>query len=211
MEAGGLASHTWEEVRHLKHYNNPERRKEWSERDRARRKTMCGLYTQTSFNKNNPSIKNICETMMNAPNKKIGEFSMKKYTETMSAVYIWMCTQLGAGDIEREATRFITDGQNWGHNAILMWNPRGVLFEENICMHGEQYDHGFLRIGLYDCRELGIDWIILVDDNVMTRSDCCKIEQGCQYKIDHLKLGSQRMHRVPGAGLPHSIGVEEGW
>jgi hypothetical protein len=45
-----------------------------------------------------------------------------------------------------------------------------------------------------------------MDEYFPSRKDCCKVEQACQYKIDHLELGTQRLHRVPGAGIPHLNG-----
>jgi hypothetical protein len=43
----------------------------------------------------------------------------------------------------------------------------------------------------------------------VNEQDCCKIEQACQYEINDLALGQQRLHRVPGAGKSHSSSIGE--
>jgi hypothetical protein len=49
-------------------------------------------------------------------------------------------------------------------------------------------------------------FIQLLNENFKNRQDCCKIEEACQHKIDDLDLGTQRLHRIAGAGMSHSIG-----
>jgi hypothetical protein len=64
-------------------------------------------------------------------------------------------------------------------------------------------DHRFETITQEQCAALELDFVILLDKNFEPRQDCCKVEQACQLEIDNLDLGTQRLHRVAGAGKPH--------
>jgi hypothetical protein len=101
--------------------------------------------------------------------------------------------------IEEESTRFL--GKiNSNCNPVLMWNPHRVTFENNICPYDEREDHGFEPLTHADCGILGIDYFLLFDVELNSSVHIRRIEQACQMVIDHLKLGTQRLHRSPGAG-----------
>jgi hypothetical protein len=68
------------------------------------------------------------------------------------------------------------------------------------------FDHGFEGITQAQCAVLGLAFIQLLDENFKTSKDCCKVEEACQHEIDDLDLGTQRLHRIVGAGMSHSIG-----
>jgi hypothetical protein len=87
-----------------------------------------------------------------------------------------------------------------------MLNPQEAVFYYNICSSNERFDLGFEAITYTECGLLGLDFVNLLLDNFSNRKDCCKIEQACQNQIDCLVLGTQRLHRNPGAGMSHSIG-----
>jgi hypothetical protein len=55
-------------------------------RDHALRQTMCGLHTLESF-KNHLSTKKVCESIMNEPNKMMGDMSLVEYAETTGGIY----------------------------------------------------------------------------------------------------------------------------
>ena len=80
-----------------------------------------------------------------------------------------------------------------------MWNPLGHKFKNNTCPYNERFDQGLEPLTKDDCYELGIEYLLLVDGE-MTLRECRKIEQMCQYEINHLLLG-ERLHRTPGAGV----------
>jgi hypothetical protein len=107
--------------------------------------------------------------------------------------------------VDDESTRFITQGQkSYGegkgnHNAVLMRNPCSVQFPQNICPYRDRFNHRFTTITKPDCRDLGIEYVTLVDAT-MTQSDGLEIEKNCHYILNDLQLGTQRFHRVPGAG-----------
>jgi hypothetical protein len=129
----------------------------------------------------------------------------------MGAVYIWMTGRETIQGVSDESVRFITNGQdprgeNCFHNAILMWNPQNISFPNNICPYEQRFSHGLEKIGKLECEVLGVTFIVLIDEDFESRRECCKVEQACQLQIHHLDLGYQRMHRVAGAGMPHSIG-----
>jgi hypothetical protein len=83
-----------------------------------------------------------------------------------------------------------------------MWNPFfHVRFPDNIfCPHKKRFDHGFVTITQTDCFHLFVDYITLVDCE-LTRTEALLIEKACHDQINGLKLGRQRLHRVPGASV----------
>jgi hypothetical protein len=95
-----------------------------------------------------------------------------------------------------------TLGNNYRHNAVLMWNLYGHEFEDNCTTlappHDERFDRGLEPLTKQDCNDLGIESFLLVDGE-MTKREGRKIEKMCQYEINDLPLGS-RLHRKPGAG-----------
>jgi hypothetical protein len=64
-------------------------------RDHALHQMICGVRTLESF-KNHLSTKKVCESIMNEPNKMMGDMSLVKYAETTGGIYFWMCTRRGA-------------------------------------------------------------------------------------------------------------------
>ena len=82
-----------------------------------------------------------------------------------------------------------------------MKNPNGVVFPKNICPYNERFQHGFVSLGKNECKRRGIDYILIVDEN-MTETQNKMTEKMAHYELNHLKLGYQRMHRQPGAGVP---------
>jgi hypothetical protein len=116
---------------------------------------------------------------------------------------VWYSDKDTEQGIETESsTRFLTYGQNdvgdYRHNAALMWNPYGHEFEDKTCPYDERFDRGLEPLTKQDCNDLGIEAFLLVDGE-MTGREGRKMEQTCQYEINHLPLGS-RLHRKPGAG-----------
>jgi hypothetical protein len=75
-----------------------------------------------------------------------------------------------------------------------------VQFPQNICPYQERFNHGFTKITKTDCCDFGIEYITLVDAT-MTRSEGLTIEKNCQHILNDLQLGTQRLHRVPGAAI----------
>jgi hypothetical protein len=77
----------------------------------------------------------------------------------------------------------------------------------NICPYKQGFAQGLETSNKLECDILGVTSMILMDKDFKSRRDCCKkVEQSCQLEIDELKLGTQRLHRVAGVGLPHSTG-----
>jgi hypothetical protein len=108
-----------------------------------------------------------------------------------------------------------TLGNNYRHNAVLMWNLYGHEFEDNCTTlappHDERFDRGLEPLTKQDCNDLGIESFLLVDGE-MTKREARKIEQMRQYEINHLPLGS-RLHRKPGAcrGLHNDVKKQTWW
>eukprot|EP00550_Attheya_septentrionalis_P000534 CAMPEP_0198282176 /NCGR_PEP_ID=MMETSP1449-20131203/2022_1 /TAXON_ID=420275 /ORGANISM="Attheya septentrionalis, Strain CCMP2084" /LENGTH=354 /DNA_ID=CAMNT_0043978307 /DNA_START=326 /DNA_END=1390 /DNA_ORIENTATION=+ len=181
----------------------------FNDRQRELRQSICGSHNLQSF-ENDVTAKEVAQTVMHDPMEELGGLTLVEYATTKSGVYIWMTAQKVANGLKYESMRFITSGQkekeSQKHNAILMWNPQGVAVENNICPYSERFDYGFEDITYEECRLLGLDFIVLLDEIFVDRKDCCKIEQACQYEIDDLALGTQRLHRSPGAGMTHSVG-----
>ena len=125
------------------------------------------------------------------------------YATNVSGLYVWFSSRDTAWGIKSESTRFLTDGQkllgNSRHNAVLMWNPQGHEFENNTCPYNERFDRGLVALTADDCEILGIEFLLLVDDDLTLR-EARNIEKMCQYEINHLPLGHSRLHRTPGAG-----------
>jgi hypothetical protein len=159
---------------------------------------------------NNHTAAEVAKTLMHQRIEEIGKVSLVEYAKDTSCFYIWTTTLESALGITKESVRFITDAQKkkWGgiHNVILMWNPKAIFFKNNICPYKDRFDHGFEGITHAQCADLGLDLIKLFDENFKTRKDCCKVEEACHYEINDLDLGTQRLHRVPGAGMAHLIG-----
>ena len=80
-----------------------------------------------------------------------------------------------------------------------MWNPHGHEFENNTCPYNERFDRGLVALTADDCKILGIEYLLLVDDDLTLR-EALNIEKMCQYEINHLLLGS-RLHRNSGVGV----------
>ena len=143
------------------------------------------------------------ERVVKAPINENSGPSLRQYAESVGGVYIFYTAAQTYDRIKRESTRFLTDGQKEisdgkFHNAILMWNPRHVEFENNVCPYEERFDHGFQTISPTDCELLGITYEIIVDEE-MSEAHARAIEKACQLALDDLPLGN-RLHRVPGAG-----------
>jgi hypothetical protein len=96
---------------------------------------------------------------MHEPIKEVGDMSLVDYTKTAGGVYVLMTKMEGANEIGRKLVRFITAGQKpvqrGNHNAIVIWNLQGVVFENNICLYDEQFGHGFEMIMCNECGLLG--------------------------------------------------------
>jgi hypothetical protein len=56
------------------------------------------------------------------------------------------------------------------------------------------------RLTRLDCTALGLESFYLADDEFQDYRQCLKLEHCCQLEIDFLALGTQRLHRVAGAG-----------
>jgi hypothetical protein len=153
----------------------------------------------------------ITKQVMNTQQPKMGlSTTVLEYANNIGGVYIWYTERDDVCGVDYESTRFITQGQNSRgegkgfHNSVLMRNPRCVQFPQNICPYQEQrFNHGFQKITKTDCCDLGIEYITLVDA-VMTQSEGLKIEKNCQHILNDFQLGTQRLHRVPGAGIKKS-------
>ena len=74
---------------------------------------------------------------MDHPGEGLGILRLVDSAKTKSGVYIWMPEGSSAFGIERESTRFIHAGQSNKLNAARMWNPKGVVFPDNICPYNE--------------------------------------------------------------------------
>jgi hypothetical protein len=147
----------------------------------------------------------IAKHVLNLQQPKMGLSSVLDYANNIGGVYIWYTERDDVHGYDYESTRFITQGQksygegNGNHNAVLMRNPRCVQFPQNICPYQERLNRGFTSITKTDCCDFGIEYVTLVDA-VMTRSEGLKIEKNCRHILNDLQLGTQRLHRVPGAG-----------
>ena len=142
--------------------------------------------------------------IMHSPEDKLGHKSLYDYATTVGGVYIFTSKRLAANEVESEAYRFITEGQRrkddkQRHNAILMWNPKKTKFRQNICPYNQRYSHGLRRITKEECHKLGIQHILLLSEKFAMIKTCLHIEKECQQIINHLRLGTQRLHRTPGA------------
>lgn len=69
-----------------------------------------------------------------------------------------------------------------------MWNTEGHVFENNACRCHLRNKRGLEKITQQES-DLGIQSLLLVDGDTTVR-DVRKIEQGCQYEINHMLLGS---------------------
>jgi hypothetical protein len=177
---------------------------EW---DKAHRAVKQGVDQETTLTSlGNMKAGEIAEQVMNKSQSKMQSMSVFDYATNVGAVYIFYTECDHEHGVEREAFRFITDGQNSrsegngkrNHNAVLMWNPFKKEFPNNICPYEERFKHGFEGITKMDCFVLGIDYVMLVDAE-MTREEGLMIEKCCHHTINDLQLGKQRLHRVPGA------------
>jgi hypothetical protein len=152
------------------------------------------------------SAREVAQQAMNTPQSKMHYITVLDYATNVGGVYIFYTERDDEDGVEFESMRFIVQGQDsygegkGNHNAVLMWNPYKKQFPNNICPYEERFDHGFERITKEDCFILGIDYVPIVDA-VMTRSEGLKIEKVCQYAINDLRLGQQRLHRKPGSSF----------
>jgi hypothetical protein len=141
---------------------------------------------------------------MNTTRSKMNSTTVLDYATNIGAVYIFYTERDDEDGVEFESLRFVIQGQDsygkgkGNHNAVLMWNPSLKQFPKNICPYEARFDYGFERITKKECFILGIDFVTMVDA-VMTRTEGLKVEKVCQYAINDLRLGQQRLHRVPGA------------
>lgn len=125
---------------------------------------------------------------MDTPLEKMGNLTPRQYGENIGGIYPFYTEQATEEGIAHESTRFIRDGQKLQsngtrHNAILMWNPRGVQFPNNTCPYEERFDHSLEEITTTECAMLGIDFVKVVDEIISTK-DGRQIEKGCHYAIN---------------------------
>ena len=160
----------------------------YSDWQKEQRKEMCGAFVLPNGERN----QDFCGSLMTTELDELGGRSAVDYAANVSGVYVWYSSQDAASGIKSESTRFLTHGQkvfgNSRHNAVLMWNPQGHEFENNTCPCNERFDRGLVALTTDDCEILGIDFLLLVDDD-LTKREARKIEQMCQYEINHLPLG----------------------
>lgn len=139
----------------------------------------------------------------------LGGLTPRAWGDQFGGVYPWYSKRQSSSRIEYESTRFITDGQkylgkgNGYHNAILMWNPRGVQFPNNICPNNERFDHGLEEINAIECEMLGIFHVIVVDQEI-SEYDARMIEKGVQHSLREWPI-PKRLFRVVGAGTPFHL------
>ena len=142
---------------------------------------------------------------MNTLVDSMGNKTIIDYATEVGACYVWSCMQEDDFRIDREAYCFITDGQiqkgDYNHNAILMKNPEGLVFLNNICPYAECFMHGFEALDKKECKEQGIKYIILLDEDMMEKQNKM-IEKMGHYKLNHLLLSHQKLHHHPGCGTP---------
>ena len=166
------------------------------------RRQGLGQYKLTSTNLCGKAAVDVAEQLMTCDLERLGGYSPRAYAEQVNGVYVWYTERQSTERIDYESTRFITDGQSKfdtaEHNAIIMWNPNGVKFPKNVCPHRERKNHGFVAISQTECKMLGIEHIILIDE-VISPKDGRQIEKACHYLLDDLPLG-KRLHRTPGSG-----------
>lgn len=88
----------------------------------------------------------------------LGPLSTRQHAENVdldAGVYGFYTEQQSKRRIKDESVRFLTDGQeemgDRNHNAVLMWNPRGVQFPNNICPYNERFDDGFEALTGPEC------------------------------------------------------------
>jgi hypothetical protein len=139
----------------------------------------------------------IADDIMNTPQEKLAKLSVVDYATHVGGVYMFYRERNDVYGIDVKSTRFLTSGQRLKNNAVLMWNPSRVQFTDNICPYKERLDSAFATTTKTDCLTLFIDYITIVDAE-MTRTEALLIEKACHDKINGLKLGTQRLHRVPG-------------
>jgi hypothetical protein len=148
----------------------------------------------------------VAQQAMNTPRSKMNSITVLDYATNVGPVYIFYTERDDEDGVEFESLRFVIQGQfsngegKGNHNAVLMWNPSMKQFPNNICPYEARFDYGFKRITKNDCFILGIDFATMVDA-VMTRTEGLKIEKACEYAINDLRLGQQRLHRRPGASI----------
>jgi len=143
--------------------------------------------------------------IVHTPLEEMGDLSPWEHAEKHGGVCIFCTEQQSAQGIGKEAFRFITDGQKTldkkrdrRHNAVIMWNRRGIKFPNNICPYDQRFHHGFETISLGNCRDLGIKHEVLIDEFI-SEKDGRMIEKAAHYALDDLPLGV-RLHCTPGAG-----------
>jgi hypothetical protein len=170
-----------------------------AEEGKEKRKKMCGAFVLPNGERN----EDFCAGLMNTKLDELESHTAVDYATNEGGLYIWFSSQDTDFGLDMESTRFLTNGQKYlgghYHNAVLMWNPEGHQFKDNTCPFNERFDRGLEPLTKQDCRDLGIDSFLLVDGD-MTKREGRKIEQMCQYEINHLPLG-KRLHRTPGAGF----------
>jgi hypothetical protein len=138
--------------------------------------------------------------VMNTPQEKLAKLSVVDYATHVGGIYVFYTETESVYGVDHESTRFLTFGQSRNHNAALMWNPSLVQFTDNICPYKERLNPAFVTITKTDCLNLFIDYITLVDAEI-TRTEALLVEKACHDQINGLKLGRQRLHRVPGASF----------
>jgi hypothetical protein len=139
----------------------------------------------------------MARSLMNEAREELDGHSLATYAAEVGGVYIWSSAQESEHLLWKEELRFLCDDLN---NPILRWNPNGVVFENRTCPYGEREDHGFVYLTRLDCTALGLHSFYLADDEFQDYRQCHKLEHCCQLVIDDLALGTQRLHRVAGAG-----------
>lgn len=173
---------------------------------KEQRKIMSSVYVLDS----GKSVGDTCGGLMNTPLDECGGLSPVDYATNVCGIYAWLSQQDTKDGIDKESVRFITYGQKamgrGHHNAVLMRNPKRVVFPNNTCPYNERFNRGLTALSKTTCEKLGIKYVLLIDE-VLSREDAMNIEKGCHYEINHLALG-QRLHRTPGAGgVPEKDGV----
>jgi hypothetical protein len=130
----------------------------------GRRKVKCAKDLSTCIaNIQGMTASEIADDVVNTPQEKLAKLSVVDYATHVGGVYIFCTERVDVYGMDHESTRFLTSGQSWNHNAVLMWNPSLVQFTDNICPYKERLDPAFATITKTDCRTLFIDYITLVD------------------------------------------------
>ena len=136
-----------------------------SDWQKEQRKEMCGAFVLPNGERN----QDFCRGLMNTELDELGGNSVVDYASNVGGVYVWFSSQATPGGIKHESKRFLTQGQNHRHNAVLMWNPHGHEFENNTCPIKERLNRGLVALTKDDCRDLGIEYFLLVDGELTLR------------------------------------------